>query len=179
MNNYLNLLVDVKSDGVKKEDRTGTGTTSIFGRQLRWDLSKGLPVVTTKKLHLKSIIHELLWFLNGETNIQYLKDNSVKIWDDWADENGDLGPVYGKQWVAWEDTRVVGENEFKEIYEARGYVIAGYVSYADDITPFSSGRSHSDDTQVVIRREINQIERLVEDLKNNPCLLYTSDAADE
>jgi thymidylate synthase len=101
MRQYLELMQFVLDNGVRKEDRTGTGTLSIFGYQTRYDLSSGFPAVTTKKLHLRSIIHELLWFLQGDSNIQYLHDNRVTIWDEWADENGDLGPVYGHQWRSW------------------------------------------------------------------------------
>ena len=117
MKQYLDLLNRVLSEGTKKEDRTGTGTISVFGHQMRFNLEDGFPVVTTKKLHLKSIIYELLWFLNGDTNIKYLNENGVRIWNEWADENGDLGHVYGYQWRSWPDYNGGHIDQITEVVE--------------------------------------------------------------
>ena len=133
MKQYLNLMQDILDNGARKTDRTGTGTLSVFGRQLRFDLSEGFPLVTTKKLHLRSIIYELLWFLNGDTNIKYLKDNGVSIWDEWADENGELGPVYGSQWRSWPSpngesidqiTKVL--NQIKSKPDSRRHIVSAW-----------------------------------------------------
>ncbi len=117
MQQYHTLLKHILETGTEKTDRTGTGTTSVFGYQMRFNLNDGFPMVTTKKVHLKSIIHELLWFINGDTNIKYLNDNGVKIWDEWANENGDLGPVYGKQWRSWTTPNGKVIDQLKEVIE--------------------------------------------------------------
>ncbi len=130
MKQYLNLLQHVLDNGVEKSDRTGTGTLSVFGHQMRFNLNDGFPVLTTKKLHLRSIIYELLWFLNGDTNIKYLNDNKVKIWNDWADENGDLGPVYGAQWRNWNNEGIdqisVVLNQIKNNPDSRRMIVAAW-----------------------------------------------------
>ena len=117
MKQYLDLLSYVKTNGIKKKDRTGTGTLSTFGYQMRFDLESGFPLLTTKKIHLKSVIHELLWFLTGNTNIKYLKDNGVSIWDEWADKNGNLGPVYGSQWRTWPTSDGKSIDQIKNLIE--------------------------------------------------------------
>ncbi len=133
MKQYQDFLRSILENGTKRDDRTGVGTTGVFGYQMRFDLQKGFPAVTTKKLHFRSIIHELLWFLNGDTNIKYLNDNKVTIWDEWANENGDLGPIYGKQWVAWEtkDGRVVNQiadviEEIKRNPDSRRLIVSAW-----------------------------------------------------
>jgi thymidylate synthase len=133
MQQYHQLLQHILDNGASKSDRTGTGTISVFGYQMRFDLSQGFPMVTTKKLHLKSIIYELLWFLNGDTNIKYLNDNGVRIWNEWADENGDLGPVYGKQWRSWEgaDGKIIDQitdvvNQIKNNPDSRRMIVSAW-----------------------------------------------------
>jgi thymidylate synthase len=133
MKQYLDLLQHILDNGAVKTDRTGTGTRSVFGYQMRFDLNKGFPLVTTKKCHLRSIIHELLWFLNGDTNIKYLHDNKVTIWDEWADENGDLGPIYGYQWRSWptHDGRHIDQitnviNQIKNTPDSRRLIVSAW-----------------------------------------------------
>ena len=133
MQQYLDLMRHVLGNGQDKSDRTGTGTRSVFGWQMRFDLAKGFPMVTTKKLHLKSIVHELLWFLQGDTNIRYLQENGVRIWDEWADKNGDLGPVYGKQWRRWEtpDGRLIDQisqlvHSLKNNPDSRRHIVSAW-----------------------------------------------------
>ena len=133
MNQYLSLLEHVKQNGQKKEDRTGTGTMSVFGYQMRFNLNEGFPLLTTKKVHLKSVIYELLWFLSGDTNIKFLKDNGVSIWDEWADENGNLGPVYGHQWRSWptSEGREIDQisnliNQIKKTPDSRRLIVSAW-----------------------------------------------------
>lgn len=141
MKQYLDMMQHILDSGAKKEDRTGTGTLSVFGHQMRFDLSAGFPLVTTKKLHLRSIIIELLWFLNGDTNIKYLQENGVSIWDDWADENGDLGPVYGFQWRSWPGKNGTAVDQIENVINSiknnpdsrRHMVVAYNPSYVDEM----------------------------------------------
>lgn len=159
MKQYLDLLSDILENGHRKNDRTGTGTMSVFGRQMRFDLQEGFPLVTTKRCHMRSIIHELLWFLNGDTNIKYLHENKVTIWDEWADENGDLGPVYGKQWREWSDVKVAGawDTHTNDTLLKRGYRRVGAI--ADD----NPGMS-----KVVFQKEHDQISSVMEQLRTDP-----------
>jgi len=141
MQQYLDLMSHILENGAKKEDRTGTGTLSVFGHQMRFDLSEGFPLLTTKKLHIRSIVIELLWFLNGDTNIKYLKDNKVRIWDEWADKNGELGPVYGFQWRSWpgKDGQAIDQmenviNNIKNNSDSRRHIVVAYnPAYVDEM----------------------------------------------
>jgi thymidylate synthase len=156
MQQYLQLMRHVLDTGIKKEDRTGTGTLSIFGHQMRFDLSQGFPLVTTKKCHLRSIIHELLWFLKGETNIQYLKDNNVKIWDEWATDEGELGPVYGKQWRSWQgaDGQVIDQisqlvEQIKTNPDSRRLIVSAWNPAVLPDTQFSPKENAAQDKQAL------------------------------
>ncbi|KJZ17368.1 hypothetical protein TW86_03685 [Halomonas sp. S2151] len=149
---YLDTAEIIADEGIMKSDRTGTGTISVFGQQMAFDLTGDkLPLLTTKKLVLRSIIHELIWFLRGEGNIAYLKENGVGIWDSWADENGDLGPVYGVQWRHWQDTRIVSADQLDDL-EKQGFTVIGEVSFG----------------KYAVHREIDQIASILEQLRNNP-----------
>ncbi|EBX3776519.1 thymidylate synthase [Salmonella enterica subsp. enterica serovar Chester] len=157
MKQYLALMQDILDNGVVKKDRTGVGTLSVFGRQLRFDLKEGFPLVTTKKVHLKSIIHELLWFLNGDTNVKYLQENGVKIWNAWSDEEGNLGPVYGKQWREWRDCKVVECHDVRRTQQLmqRGYKYIGNMK--EDGT-----------TYLVYEKAHDQISKVIQQLREDP-----------
>lgn len=157
MKQYLALMQDILDNGVVKKDRTGVGTLSVFGRQLRFDLKEGFPLVTTKKVHLKSIIHELLWFLNGDTNVKYLQENGVRIWNEWANEEGELGPVYGKQWREWRDCKVVECHDVGRTQQLmqRGYKYIGNIK--EDGT-----------TYLVYEKPHDQISKVIQQLREDP-----------
>lgn len=157
MKQYLALMQDILDNGVVKKDRTGVGTLSVFGRQLRFDLKEGFPLVTTKKVHLKSIIHELLWFLNGDTNVKYLQENGVRIWNEWANEEGNLGPVYGKQWREWRDCKVVECHDVGRTQQLmqRGYKYIGNIK--EDGT-----------TYLVYEKPHDQISKVIQQLREDP-----------
>lgn len=159
MKQYLALMQDILDNGVVKKDRTGVGTLSVFGRQLRFDLKEGFPLVTTKKVHLKSIIHELLWFLNGDTNVKYLQENGVKIWDSWANEEGELGPVYGHQWREWMDTKMVylWDERSKDVLRKRGYRYVGTIAKDDP-----------EESIVIYRKSHDQISKVIQQLREDP-----------
>lgn len=149
---YEHLLTSTLESGVPVGDRTGTGTYSVFGRQIRYDLSQGFPLITTKKVAWKAIVHELLWFLRGDTNIKYLKDNGVKIWDEWADKNGDLGPIYSHQWLKWPSYKQVNSPEEAQKYTEKGYSLIG--------TAISG--------KLILYKEINQIKEVIDRIKTKP-----------
>lgn len=159
MKQYLALMQDILDNGVVKKDRTGVGTLSVFGRQLRFDLKEGFPLVTTKKVHLKSIIHELLWFLNGDTNVKYLQENGVRIWNEWANEEGELGPVYGHQWREWMDTKLVylWDERSKNVLRKRGYHYVGTIAKDDP-----------EESIVIYRKSHDQISKVIQQLREDP-----------
>lgn len=157
MKQYLALMQDILDNGVVKKDRTGVGTLSVFGRQLRFDLKEGFPLVTTKKVHLKSIIHELLWFLNGDTNVKYLQENGVKIWNEWSDEEGNLGPVYGKQWREWRDCKVV---ECHDVGRTQQLMQCGY--------KYIGNMKEDGTTYLVYEKAHDQISKVIQQLREDP-----------
>lgn len=157
MKQYLALMQDILDNGVVKKDRTGVGTLSVFGRQLRFDLKEGFPLVTTKKVHLKSIIHELLWFLNGDTNVKYLQENGVKIWNAWSDEEGNLGPVYGKQWREWRDCKVV---ECHNVGRTQQLMQRGY--------KYIGNMKEDGTTYLVYEKAHDQISKVIQQLREDP-----------
>ncbi|EGP3924070.1 thymidylate synthase [Escherichia coli] len=157
MKQYLALMQDILDNGVVKKDRTGVGTLSVFGRQLRFDLKEGFPLVTTKKVHLKSIIHELLWFLNGDTNVKYLQENGVRIWNEWSDEEGNLGPVYGKQWREWRDCKVV---ECHDVGRTQQLMQRGY--------KYIGNMKEDGTTYLVYEKAHDQISKVIQQLREDP-----------
>lgn len=157
MKQYLALMQDILDNGVVKKDRTGVGTLSVFGRQLRFDLKEGFPLVTTKKVHLKSIIHELLWFLNGDTNVKYLQENGVRIWNEWANEEGNLGPVYGKQWREWRDCKVV---ECHDVGRTQQLMQRGY--------KYIGNMKEDGTTYLVYEKAHDQISKVIQQLREDP-----------
>lgn len=159
MKQYLEMMQNILDEGHVKGDRTGTGTLSVFGRQMRFDLRKGFPLITTKKLHLRSIIHELLWFLSGDTNTKYLEDNGVTIWREWQDENGNLGPLYGAQWRRWKDVKLVPKKNAALLEKLQD---AGYADYGD-----ADDGSQTFDARVLLK-EHDQISKVVDQLRNDP-----------
>lgn len=159
MKQYLEMMQNILDEGHVKGDRTGTGTLSVFGRQMRFDLRKGFPLVTTKKLHLRSIIHELLWFLSGDTNTKYLEDNGVTIWREWQDENGNLGPLYGEQWRRWKDVKLVPKKNAALLEKLQD---AGYVDYGD-----ADDGSQMFDARVLLKLH-DQISKVIDQLRNDP-----------
>lgn len=157
MKQYLALMQDILDNGVVKKDRTGVGTLSVFGRQLRFDLKEGFPLVTTKKVHLKSIIHELLWFLNGVTNVKYLQENGVRIWNEWANAEGELGPVYGKQWREWRDCKVV---ECHDVGRTQQLMQRGY--------KYIGNMKEDGTTYLVYEKAHDQISKVIQQLREDP-----------
>lgn len=157
MKQYLALMQDILDNGVVKKDRTGVGTLSVFGRQLRFDLKEGFPLVTTKKVHLKSITHELLWFLNGDTNVKYLQENGVRIWNEWANAEGELGPVYGKQWREWRDCKVV---ECHDVGRTQQLMQRGY--------KYIGNMKEDGTTYLVYEKAHDQISKVIQQLREDP-----------